>query len=361
MSQEKRIYVDVHVLQTVPPSCVNRDDTGSPKTAVYGGALRARVSSQSWKHAMRQYFKGQFKEEELALRTKKVVTRIADAIKEIDPSCEDAAKLAEGLLNSANLKPKKDDKNAEKDAKLDALFFISEAQVRALAKIAVEDPKASKNDVKKALAEEPGVELALFGRMVADDTSLNVDACAQVAHAISTHRIEPEYDYFTAVDDIGEDDNAGAGHIGSSEFDSATFYRYATVAVHNLDKELGKETASVVGKFVEAFVKSMPTGKQNSFANRTLPDAVLVIVRRDQPVNLVGAFEKPIIAKNEGFATPSEVRLSEYAKSLEASFAGNPEAVFVVGQGLKELAAPSSFPQMIEALEKQIATDLAEE
>ena len=158
-----------------------------------------------------------------------------------------------------------------------------------------------------ALNETPTVDMVLFGRMVAKAPSLNYDAAAQVAHSISTHTVQNEFDYFTAVDDCAPEDNAGAGHLGTVEYNSATLYRYATVNVLELVRTLGAEQAAqTVRAFGEAFIRSMPTGKQNSFANRTLPDAVYVTLRQDQPVNLCGAFEKPVRKSEEGYAEPSK-------------------------------------------------------
>ena len=188
---KKRLYVDFHVLQTVPPSCINRDDTGSPKTAIYGGVTRARVSSQAWKHAMRQAFveESLLNEEDVGKRTKKVTELVEKEIAALAPE-KDAAKLAKKTLDNAGIK------NDEKGTK--ALFFISQAQIKALATLAVaddiEDKKAYKEALQKALRKNPSVDIALFGRMVADDPSLNFDAAAQVAHSISTHAVQNEYD-----------------------------------------------------------------------------------------------------------------------------------------------------------------------
>ena len=147
--------------------------------------------------------------------------------------------------------------------------------------------------MQEALKNYPSVDLALFGRMVADEPSLNYDAAAQVAHAISTHAVHNEYDYFTAVDDCTSEDNSGGRtHLGTVEYNSSTLYRYATVNAAELVRYLGEDTPKAVRNFAEAFITSMPTGKQNTFANRTRPDAVYVTVRRDQPVNMAGAFEK---------------------------------------------------------------------
>ena len=297
----KRLYVDFHVLQTVPPSCVNRDDTGSPKTAVYGGAVRARVSSQAWKHAMRVMFTGEMSDAvETGYRTKKGTDLVAKQIKALAPDA-DAFKLTQEIFKMLKIKADEDGTKA--------LFFLSDAQAKALAKLAVEGCK-DKNRYKEALKEAPSADMALFGRMVADDPSLNYDAAAQVAHSISTHTVQNEFDYFTAVDDCAPEDNAGAGHLGTVEYNSATLYRYATVNVLELVRTLGAEqTAQTVRAFGEAFIRSMPTGKQNSFANRTLPDAVYVTLRQDQPVNLSRAFEKPVRKSEEGYAEPSKMAL----------------------------------------------------
>lgn len=347
----KRLYVDFHVLQTVPPSCVNRDDTGSPKTAVYGGAVRARVSSQAWKHAMRVMFTGEMSDAvETGYRTKKGTDLVAEQIKALAPD-KDALKLSQKVIADAGIKS--DDKGTK------ALFFMSEAQAKALAELAV-DGCTDKKQYKEALKAAPSADMALFGRMVADDPSLNYDAAAQVAHSISTHTVQNEFDYFTAVDDCAPEDNAGAGHLGTVEYNSATLYRYATVNVLELVRTLGAEQAAqTVRAFGEAFIRSMPTGKQNSFANRTLPDAVYVTLRQDQPVNLSRAFEKPVRKSEEGYAEPSKAALKRYAQELYATFAEAPEQSFTVGTGLEELAQPMPLNTMLAALEKAVEEKLS--
>ena len=348
---KKRLYVDFHVLQTVPPSCINRDDTGSPKTAIYGGVTRARVSSQAWKHAMRQAFveESLLDEEDVGKRTKKVMELVEKEIAALAPE-KDAAKLAKKTLDNAGIK------NDEKGTK--ALFFISQAQIKVLAQLAVEEC-ADKKEYKKALSTAPSADIALFGRMVADDPSLNFDAAAQVAHSISTHAVQNEYDYFTAVDDCQVEDNAGAGHLGTVEYNSATLYRYATVNVMELERHLGaKKAAEVVLSFGEAFIRSMPTGKQNTFANRTLPDAVYVTIREDQPVNLCGAFERAVRKSVEGYAEPSKSALQAYAQQLYQSFAEAPAKSFTVGTGLEALAPAQPLNTMLDALEEAVKENL---
>ena len=344
----KRLYVDFHILQTVPPSCINRDDTGSPKTAVYGGVLRARVSSQAWKHAMRAAF-AENAQLDVGKRTKKAAEQEAayQAILELRKK----DKLAKKALENAGIKS--DDKGTK------ALFFMSTAQAKALAELAVEG-SADKKQYRDALKAAPSMDMALFGRMVADDPSLNYDAAAQVAHSISTHTVQNEFDYFTAVDDCAPEDNAGAGHLGTVEYNSATLYRYATVNVLELVRTLGAEQAAqTVRAFGEAFIRSMPTGKQNTFANRTLPDAVYVTLREDQPVNLCGAFERAVPRSAQGYAAPSKAALAQYAQQMYSSFAEAPAQSFTVGSGLEELAPAQTAKAMLDALEKAVRDALA--
>ena len=358
------IYIDFHVLQTVPPSCVNRDDTGSPKTAVYGGAVRARVSSQAWKHAMREEFKKLFTEEELGSRTKNVPEMVEKEM--IKAGCglddEERHKLAVAALDAAGIKVK----SAKKDEpeKADALFFMSSKQAKAIAEHAFSlDLKASesKTILKNDLKDNPSVDIALFGRMAASDPTLNCDAAAQVAHAISTHAVQNEYDYFTAVDDLQKDDNAGAGHLGTVEFNSSTLYRYATVNASELSETLGREcVAEVVKKFGQAFICSMPTGKENTFANRTFPDAVYITIRNDQPVNLCGAFEAPVKRSENGYAEISEKKLAEYAEKIYARFAAKPVKAFCIGDSFGENAVSLSLKELLTELEKAVSAEIEE-
>lgn len=325
--RKNNVYIDVHILQNVPPSCINRDDTGSPKTAKYGGAVRARVSSQSWKHEMRIMFRDIFDKDDIGIRTKKVPQMIAAEIMKKDSGIDEekALKLANKALWNIGIKP---DKNGNSPV----LMFFSAAQAKALAELAVKEI-SDKKEYASELNKAPSVDMALFGRMVASDASLNVDAAAQVAHAISTHAVHNEYDYFTAVDDLNKDDESGAGHLGTVEFNSATLYRYATVNALELWKTLGDLSAEAIAGFVEAFVRSMPTGKQNTFANRTMPDFVYISLRADQPINLCGAFEKPVSGREGGYFEESENKFAEYAAKVYKNYACEPERVWTFENG----------------------------
>jgi CRISPR system Cascade subunit CasC len=277
-----RQFIDVHILQTVPPSNLNRDDTGSPKTAYYGGVRRSRVSSQAWKRATRKAFDDLLAKDQLGVRTKRVVALIAERIADRAPDLANPQDLATRALKATGIKlvSPRAAKDAPAAAEPEAdqpgyLLFLSSSQIDRIADLAVKAARAGgtveAKAAKQAADQNNSVDVSLFGRMVADATDLNVDAAAQVAHALSVHAVENEFDYFTAVDDKAPEDNAGAGMIGTVEFNSATLYRYATVNVAALQRNLGEANATVeaVRAFLRAFVTSMPTGKQNTFANRT--------------------------------------------------------------------------------------------
>ena len=334
-------YVDIHVIQNLPPSCVNRDDSGSPKSAVYGGVRRLRVSSQSWKRATRLYFNDLLDAKDVGVRTKRVAELLAARITEDAPDLAgNATKLAEEVFKTARIKlsPPRNKKDAPPESGY--LLFLSTSQVERLAELAITSAHSGEaldaKAVKKVFKEAHAVDIALFGRMVADDTDLNVDAACQVAHAISTHAAENEYDFFTAVDDEknrSEEEDAGAGMMGTVEFSSATMYRYATVNVDLLRHNLGDSEATLraLEVFVRGFCLSMPTGKQNTFANRTLPEAVVVTVREDQPVSLVGAFEEAVPAQGaHGYVARSVEALARHAATIEDNYGLEPLRSLVV-------------------------------
>ncbi|WP_432828556.1 type I-E CRISPR-associated protein Cas7/Cse4/CasC [Dactylosporangium sp. CA-092794] len=368
-----RTIVDVYVLQTVPPSNLNRDDTGSPKTAVYGGVRRARVSSQAWKRAVRLAFKDLLDRSQLGERTKRVGESLAERIAELEPSLagEAASQLATDVLVAAGV-AKADKKKGElKDAESGYLLFLSRRQLDNIAAAAVDTARTGttldKNRFKALANTEHSVDIAMFGRMVADMTDINVDAACQVAHAISVHAVDNEFDYFTAVDDRKEDaDETGAGMIGTIEFNSSTLYRYATINVDALHETLGdpKATRAAVEAFLTAFARSVPTGKQNTFAHRTLPDAVLVRVRDTQPINLVGAFEEAIRETDTaGRIGQAAAALAKYTREVEDAYGEQPVRSWVTQVGertavLAELAPAVPFGELVSGVGEQVGAAL---
>ena len=245
-----KTIIEIHALQNFAPSNLNRDDTGAPKDALFGGTRRARVSSQCSKHAMREFFKER-NDALFASRTK----RIVDTLKErLQPqlantkggSDENLLKASEAAINcigvgDKKVKVEKDKKNGQ--MKTDVLLFLSPAEIESLAVViegAFDDllkAKVSPEVAKMVTDAIDGKEnksrltldIALFGRMLAVMPEKNQNAACQVAHSISTHSVEREFDFYTAVDDLKPEDIAGADMMGTVEFNSACFYRYAAV------------------------------------------------------------------------------------------------------------------------------------
>lgn len=326
---DQRLYVDVHIIQTVPPANLNRDDQGNPKEAYFGGQRRARVSSQAWKRATRTSFAEHAPQHDHATRTKKIAAELTKRLAtRTGLETEQATRLATALLQPLGIKPGK------KAGDTAYLLFFGYRQLEDIVSLVADDASdlvgLEDDELAKAVQDLPvaaklqqghPMDVALFGRMVADIPSLNVDAAVQVAHALSTHTVDLEFDYYTAVDDENPKEETGAGMIGHIGFNSATLYRYATVNLPQLIANLGDSDAALtaVNAFVEHFARSIPSGHQNAFAHRTLPSLVAVVVRNDQPVNLVSAFEKPLLAEEdgEGLAAESAVRLAvEYDRAI---------------------------------------------
>ena len=353
-----KTIVEIHALQNFAPSNLNRDDTGAPKDAFFGGTRRARISSQCDKRAIRQYFDQKMKEgffdpTELAVRTKRVFQAIAELLDGKRDMTEALGK-AEIALSYVKLK-------VAEGGKTQYLLFLGRNEVADLAEaihecwdqivpIAEDSGEKGKKKGKKATASGApkevkeridsifnggkAVDVALFGRMLADMPEKNQNAACQVAHAISTHSVEREFDFYTAVDDLKPEDTAGADMMGTVEFNSACFYRYAVVDWEKLKENLQGDAelaAKGLRAFLEGFVVAEPTGKQNTFAAHNPPEFVTVSVRRNTaPRNLANAFERAVFAKKgESLTSKSAEELARKAKSLQAAFDGE-EKTFVL-------------------------------
>lgn len=363
------VYIEIHALQNVPPSNINRDESGTPKSAVYGGTVRSRVSSQSWKRAIREDFNRVLDPKLVGTRSRQLVADIAAAITVQRADLSDRAEnLAVAALEAAGIKrpePRKTKKQDQGIPETGYLLFLSRAQIEALARAAV---KASEADnplnamkaakVKQLIDADHSIDIALFGRMVADAADLNVDAACQVAHALSVHTVETEYDFYTAVDDSksrSEDElDAGAGMMGNIGFVSATLYRYAAINIAQLKENLGNEEAQqlAIASFLRSFINAIPSGKQTSFAHNTRPAAVLVTVATGQPTSLVGAFEKPVLP-DEGYLKPAVKELAKHADEVFTQWR-KPSKVYVYGLtsnigDLKSLGEVLTLDELIEA------------
>lgn len=381
-----KTFIEIHALQNFAPSNLNRDDTGAPKDALFGGTRRARVSSQCSKKTVRDYFaekqkEGFFSDSDLAIRTKRVYQAIADLLVGKRDAQETITK-AEIALSYVKLKP-------AEGGKTQYLLFLGQKEISGLAEAIhenwdqiiagpeepVEGEKKKGKGKKAAASAAPkevqeridaifnggkAVDLALFGRMLADMPEKNQYAACQVAHSISTHSVEREFDFYTAVDQLKPDDTAGADMMGTVEFNSACFYRYAVVDWEKLISNLQGDpelAAKGLTAFLEGFVVAEPTGKQNTFAAHNPPEFVAISVRRHgAPRNLANAFETPIFAKRgESLTKKSADALINKAVILKTAFGGNDttHVLNLVGAELGNYGASSS--SLSELLDKTLA------
>ncbi len=285
-------FIQLHLLTAYPPSNLNRDDLGRPKTAIVGGTERLRISSQSLKRAWRT--SEQF-ESALAnfrgTRTKRLGEQVFARLMEKGVS-ESKAKKWAGAIASVFGKQKKDSLDIEQ------LAHVSPEEreaVNSLAdKLASEGREPEKDELKLLRKKPKAVDIALFGRMLASSPAYNVEAAAQVAHAITVNQVKIEDDFFTAVDDLNtHEEDAGAGHMGDAGFSSGVFYQYLCIDRNRLVENLqGDETLAkkAIAALTDAAAKVAPTGKQNSFASRAYTSYLLAEKGSQQPRSLSVAF-----------------------------------------------------------------------
>jgi len=331
--------IEFHVLQSFPPSNLNRDDTNMPKDCEFGGVRRARISSQCIKRAIRLHPDFQ-KQTEVspADRTRRLISsihaRLVKAGKDSQEAMEAASNYVEDLLGGLDKK-----KETEAYARSKVLFYISQEEQDKIAQDILahweeRGDKTAREQWIKAYVKEfeertSAPDIALFGRMLADEPKLNMEASCQVAHAISTHRVNMEMDFFTAVDDLQTTDDAGAGMMGVTGFNSATFYRYAAIDLGQLSNNLAGDNALVektVRGFIYALAKAVPTGKQNAFAAQTPPALILAVVREDgQAWSLANAFEKPVQSDHKhSILQNSVIALDQHWQQLGRAY-GDPQ------------------------------------
>lgn len=330
------MVIEWHILQSFPPSSLNTDESGRPKTGQFGGHKRGRISSQCFKRAIRLSPTFQDGLKEISQRTRRLKQLIQQRLIEAGKSDDDAHRIALAMTASfAGKKGKMDTKNEDLT---NILVFVAESEIKALVELGLEhwdrltalDDKsltpAAASLVKDLIGTLSGgtiaPDLALFGRMLADQDDLQVDAALQVAHALSTHVIRSEMDFFTAVDDVLAGSTTGGGGVAAmldyTDFNSATYYRYLCLDWSKFTDTFrgDKETArDVVRALLLASLSAIPTGKKGAFAPQSLPDFVLGIVRNGQPRNLVNAFEQPVSVvggQRTGYLKPSIEALTGY-------------------------------------------------
>lgn len=351
----QNLNVEFHILQSFPVTCLNRDDVGAPKTAVVGGTTRSRVSSQCWKRqvrlAMRDFGAT------LGTRTKLISELVANeckakgATEEQARSCGD--KIEQIFIKKAdNKKPKKEkgaevqeesgaDESATGD-KTDTLLFLSPKEVTILANafkdagfnpddvIKQKDGKKQAKELEDLIGKADhhidALDIALFGRMVAQAATMNVEAAASFAHAISTHKVTNEVEFFTALDD--ESKEPGSAHMGSLEFNSATYYRYVSLNVGQLWQTLaGQNIPDAVECFVKALFVAVPSARQTTQSGASPWEFAKVLVRRGQRLQV--PFEMAVKPQNGGFLEPSKKEMCTYLdkkEKLAGSLFGNIES-----------------------------------
>lgn len=337
----RNLRVEFHILQSFPVTCLNRDDVGAPKSAIVGGTTRARVSSQCWKRHIRLSMKELGAS--IGSRTKLIHSLIMNACKELGATDEEAEECGHEVA-AVFIKEKKVKKdNVEEGAvssesKSDVLIFICDDEVHKIAEALkdnsfntefVEKKTNKKGEYKtnklaigkkiEALLGKPnlaidGLDIALFGRMVAQAATLNVEAAASFAHAISTHKVINEVEFFTALDDCSTEQ--GSAHMGSLEFNSATYYRYVCLDIGQLWKNLaGHNIPESIDAFVKALYVAVPGARQTTQSGACPWELAKVFVRRGQRLQV--PFETAVKAKNGGFLEPSKEVLCSYLAKKE--------------------------------------------
>ena len=311
--------IELHILQSFPVSCLNRDDVGAPKSAVFGGVSRARISSQSWKRAVRVHAKehslpGSFE----GIRTRHLKDLFLPKV--IEKGISDPEEVVKEICNTLS----KVDKDKDKEGQVTTAVFLSPSEIDQIVAAIAEGEKAKKATLSANRFD--AADISLFGRMIANDPNLNVEGAAMFSHALSTHTVANEIDFFSAVDDHKPDaEDAGAGMIGTLEYNSALYYRYTAL---NLDmladaQHLGGLTAEerkqVVSHFITATLQAVPGARRNSMNAHTLPGFVLGLVKEiGQPLQLINAFEDPVwTPSGKGFMERSIEKIQEHHDQLK--------------------------------------------
>ena len=332
------MLIQFHVLQNHAPSNLNRDETGAPKSAVFGNVERGRISSQALKRSIRRstIFSDAFAERGLlANRTNRLPGLIDDALAKLGADEDSRANIIKRIpeIGKREGKAKSDDED-DGVLKTKILVFLTQQESEQIAQklhdLYIEKgekgfAKLKIAEVEKAMANDMprSVDVAMFGRMTTSAAFEDVTAAVQVAHAISTNALTPQFDYFTAVDDLSGE--SGAGMIGNVEFNSSTYYKYFSVHWEKLVDNLGGDSEialEAVKALLEAIALVSPSGKQNSFAAHNLPDFVLVEVgARNVPISYANAFTKPVRPKrDQSLMDRSAEALADYVAKLRDAY-----------------------------------------
>lgn len=336
------MLLEIHMLKNYPPTNLNRDDTGAPKTCLFGGVNRGRISSQCLKRSWRtsDIFREEIGAENLGIRTRKLPELVANRLLELGISQEFVSEIKPKISGFGN----KDCKENSRDPSCTAqMIFYSPEDIDVVALAikerlekcqTVKDVKAIKikdfQDVAKQTASVRPVtlDIALFGRMVTSDAFRDVEAAMQVAHAVSTNKVSVESDYFTAMDDLltGTNlDETGAGMIGDIDYNSSCYYLYASLDTDVLRESLkySDNADVIITKTIPALLRAIafsnPSGKQNSFAGHVLPSCMMIECKDKKiPVSLINAFTEPV--KGNDLVKESILKMANEADMIDDSF-----------------------------------------
>lgn len=385
------MLIQIHILQNYQPSNLNRDDTGSPKDAIFGGVLRGRISSQCLKRSIRksQTFAQAFGQNGLlGERTKQLPLLIQQeltalgaeekAIKEIVarvPEIGRESKKRTEATDEAEGAEEVESGDEPMGETAQLIFIDRKNEARPLAEKLLEtynklgaqkwnDTKKTKiADIIKELGERlpRSVDIAMFGRMTTSQAFQDVHASVQVTHALSTNALKQEFDYYTAMDDLQPDGEPGADMIGDIEFNSCTYYKYVNVHWDGLVKNLGGDTEvarQAVTALLQAAATAHPTGKQNSFAAFNLPDFILVEVsERNLPISYANAFLKPVRGTSDETLMDNSIQaLNGYASKLSRAYNLAPERAHLAVNGQTFLDADDKVS--LDALGEWVASKL---
>jgi len=363
-------FVQLHLLTSYPPANLNRDDLGRPKTAKMGGVERLRVSSQSLKRAWRtsEVFESALKGH-IGTRTKEKGIQVfeqllekgvaekkalewAKAIAGVFGKPKSLSKQEEAALKDAETSDKDKEKLKRKPLEIEQLAHFSPEEDASIAelvdKLVAQDAGPEKGDLNLLRKHHTAVDIALFGRMLASSPEFNTEAAAQVAHAISVHKVAVEDDFFTAIDDLNKGiDDVGAAHMGDTEFGAALFYQYICIDKQTLRETLGDGALvkNAINAFVEAAATVAPNGKQNSFASRARASYIMCEDGSSQPRSLSVAFLEPITGMQ--MLNDAINQLETTKEKMDRVYGDAPEACVVMnaltGSGsLKEILATAS-------------------
>jgi CRISPR system Cascade subunit CasC len=348
------VIIELHAIQSFAPNLLNRDDTGMPKDCVFGGHRRARVSSQSWKRAIRMLMRTeQGLDHAFGIRSTRLAhEHVAQRLESGGWSAEDAERAAAAALKATGFKIK--------ETRSEYLLFFGPAELDRLTALCeryrdalLSDSPPPAAEFKDVLGRPGAVDIALFGRMLADVPEHNVEAACQVAHAISTHRVSPEFDYYTAVDDLRPEETQGADMIGTVAFNAACYYRYAALDVEQLTANLnGDSTLARSGArgFIDAFVRAVPSGKQATFAAHSPPSVLFGVAREHGCWSLANAFLKPVAHTSDlDLVSASEQALDGHWASLTAAY-GQPADAKLALLTVGDQPLPTLAPHRIGSL-----------